>query len=243
MALDELLDEHEQGERVRTWLKQNSLGLLGGLALGLALIWGGRWWIQEAHEKRVALGESYSSVVESLKAGDRDKARQLAGALAGTAYAPLVALDLAKAQVEAGARDKAGELAGALAGTAYAPLVALDLAKAQVEAGEQAEAIATLRAADSAEPALAAVIEHRLARLLIDADKADEALALLADADDPAALETRGDARHAKGEVDQARKDYEQALRKLDPAAPQRRLLELKLTQTGGSPETTGTPS
>jgi len=210
MALDELLDEHEQGERVRTWLKQNSLGLLGGLALGLALIWGGRWWIQEAHEKRVALGESYSSVVESLKAGDRDKARQLAGTLAGTAYAPLVALDLAKAQVEA---------------------------------GEQAEAIATLRAADSAEPALAAVIEHRLARLLIDADKADEALALLADADDPAALETRGDARHAKGEVDQAREDYEQALRKLDPAAPQRRLLELKLTQTGGSPETTGTPS
>lgn len=210
MALDELLDEHEQGERVRTWLKQNSFGLLGGLALGLALIWGGRWWIQEAHEKRVALGESYSSVVESLKAGDRDKARQLAGTLAGTAYAPLVALDLAKAQVEA---------------------------------GEQAEAIATLRAADSAEPALAAVIEHRLARLLIDADKADEALALLADADDPAALETRGDARHAKGEVDQAREDYEQALRKLDPAAPQRRLLELKLTQTGGSPETTGTPS
>lgn len=210
MALDELLDEHEQGERVRTWLKQNSLGLLGGLALGLALIWGGRWWIQEAHEKRVALGESYSSVVESLKAGDRDKARQLAGTLAGTAYAPLVALDLAKAQVEA---------------------------------GEQAEAIATLRAADSAEPALAAVIQHRLARLLIDADKADEALALLADADDPAALETRGDARHAKGEVDQAREDYEQALRKLDPAAPQRRLLELKLTQTGGSPETTGTPS
>lgn len=210
MALDELLDEHEQGERVRTWLKQNSFGLLGGLALGLALIWGGRWWIQEAHEKRVALGESYSSVVESLKAGDRDKARQLAGTLAGTAYAPLVALDLAKAQVEA---------------------------------GEQAEAIATLRAADSAEPALAAVIQHRLARLLIDADKADEALALLADADDPAALETRGDARHAKGEVDQAREDYEQALRKLDPAAPQRRLLELKLTQTGGSPETTGTPS
>jgi len=208
--LDELLDDHEQGEQVRTWLKQNSLGLLGGLALGLALIWGGRWWIQEAHEKRVALGESYSSLVESLKAGDRDKAK---------------------------------ELSGTLVGTAYAPLVALDLAKAQVEAGEQAEAIATLRAAGSEEPALAAVIEHRLARLLIDADKVDEALALLADAQDPAALETRGDARHARGEADLAREDYEQALRKLDPAAPQRRLLELKLTQTGGSPETTGTPS
>ncbi|MGJ4801729.1 YfgM family protein [Luteimonas sp. SDU82] len=210
MALDELLDEHEQGERVRNWLKQNSFGLIGGLALGLALIWGGRWWLQEAHDKRVALGESYSAFSASLEAGDR---------------------------------EKAGEQTASLAGTAYAPLAALDLAKAQLEAGQRDEAIATLRGATSEEPALTAVIQHRLARLLIDAGKGDEALALLADAQDPAALETRGDARHAKGEVDQARQDYEQALRKLDPAAPQRRLLELKLTQAGGSPETTGTES
>lgn len=210
MALDELLDEHEQGERVRNWLKQNSFGLIGGLALGLALIWGGRWWMQEAQEKRLALGETYTTMVARLDAGDRAGAAEQAAALSGTAYAPLVALDLAKAQVEAGQRD---------------------------------EAVATLRAAGSEEPALAAVIEHRLARLLIDAGKGDEALTLLADAQDPAALEARGDARHAKGELDQARADYEQALRKLDPAAPQRRLLELKLAQTGGSPETTGTES
>jgi predicted negative regulator of RcsB-dependent stress response len=210
MALDELLDEHEQGERVRSWLRQNSFGLIGGLALGLALIWGGRWWMQEAQEKRLAMGESYAAMLASLEAGETDKARQQAATLDGTAYAPLVALDLAKAQVEAGQKE---------------------------------EAIATLRAANADEPALAAVIEHRLARLLVDADKGDEALALLSDAEDPAALETRGDARYAKGEVDQARQDYELALRKLDPAAPQRRLLELKLTQAGGTPETTGTES
>src|SRR5690606_1016817 len=210
MALDELLDEHEQGERVRNWLKQNSFGLIGGLALGLALIWGGRWWMQEAQEKRLALGETYNTMLARLEAGDRAGATGQAAALEGSAYARLAALDLAKAQVEAGQRD---------------------------------EAIATLRAAGSEEPALTAVIEHRLARLLIDAGKGEEALALLADAGDPAALETRGDARYAKGETDQARQDYEQALRKLDPAAPQRRLLELKLTQTGGSPETTGTES
>ena len=210
MALDELLDEHEQGERVRNWLKQNSFGLIGGLALGLALIWGARWWMQQQHEKRVALGESYSGLVANLDAGNTAGAIEQAGALAGTAYAPLAALDLAKAQVEAGQRD---------------------------------EAIATLRAADSDEPALAAVIERRLARLLIDAGKGDEVFALLASSDDAAALETRGDARYAAGDVEQARKEYEQALRKLDPGAPQRRLLELKLTQAGGAPETTGTES
>jgi len=210
MALDELLDEHEQGERVRNWLRQNSFGLIGGLALGLALIGGGRWWMQEAHEKRLALGESYAAVVADLQAGDADQAKERTAALAGTAYAPLAALDLAKVQVDAGAKD---------------------------------DAIATLRGAGAEEPALTDVIEHRLARLLIDADKPGEALALLADAQDASALETRGDARYAMGEIDQAREDYEQALRKLDPAAPQRRLLELKLTQTGGSPVTTGIQS
>lgn len=44
MAIDDLLDEHEQGERVRTWLRDNAAGLIGGLALGLLLIWGWRWW-------------------------------------------------------------------------------------------------------------------------------------------------------------------------------------------------------
>ncbi len=210
MALDELLDEHEQGERVRNWLRQNSFGLIGGLALGLVLIWGGRWWMQEAQAKRLALAETYDSVVASLGAGDSAKAAEQTATLADTPYAPLAALDLAKAQLDAGQRD---------------------------------EAIATLRAAQSQEPALAAVIDHRLARLLIDAGKGDEALAMLEQAEEPAALEVRGDARYAKGELEQAREDYALALRKLDPAAPQRRLLELKLTQTGGSPEPTGTES
>ena len=42
MAIDDLLDEHEQGERVRTWLRKNALGILGGLARGIAAIYGWR---------------------------------------------------------------------------------------------------------------------------------------------------------------------------------------------------------
>ena len=44
MAIDELLDEHEQGERVRAWLRENALGIIGGIALGLGLIYGWQWW-------------------------------------------------------------------------------------------------------------------------------------------------------------------------------------------------------
>lgn len=40
MAIDDLLDEHEQSERVRNWLKNNGAGMIGGIALGLAVIFG-----------------------------------------------------------------------------------------------------------------------------------------------------------------------------------------------------------
>ena len=33
MAVDELLDEHEQGERVRQWIRQNAIGVVGGIAV------------------------------------------------------------------------------------------------------------------------------------------------------------------------------------------------------------------
>ena len=210
MALDELLDEHEQSERVRNWLRQNSFGLVGGLALGLALIGGGRWWMAQAHQKRVAEGEAYQAALDSIAANDLDKAAAQAAALKQGSYAPLVAMDLAKAQLDAGKRD---------------------------------EAIATLRAVASADPGIAMVVRQRQARLLIDAGKGEEALALLAGVDDATSIEVRGDAHFALDKREDARKDYAEALRKLDVAAPQRQLLEFKLTQAGGTPETTGTES
>jgi len=206
MALDELLDEHEQGERVRAWLKDNGLGIVGGLVLGLAVIGGGKWWLQREHQERVATGEAYERMVGAVEAGDLEQATTAAGELATTSYAPLAALALAKGQLAA---------------------------------GETGAAIATLRSAHSDDPGLAEVIHLRLARLLVEAGQGAEALTLLAGADDPAALEARGDAQFALGKPDEARKDYEQALGRLDVAAPQRQLLELKLTQTGGTPDTT----
>ncbi|MCW5581373.1 MAG: tetratricopeptide repeat protein [Luteimonas sp.] len=210
MALDELLDEHEQSEKVRNWLRENSLGLVGGLVLGLALIGGGRWWMQQAHEKRVAVGEAYRATLDSIAANDLDKAGTQAAALKDSAYAALVAMDLAKAQLDAGKRD---------------------------------EAIATLRAVDTTDAGIAAVVRQRLARLLVDAGKGEEALALLAGVEDATSIEVRGDAHFALDRHEDARKDYAEALRMLDVAAPQRQLLEFKLTQAGGTPDTTGTES
>ena len=203
MALDDLVDEHEQGERVRAWLRSNGLALVAGIALGLAAIFGWKWWQQHAEAQRVAAGERYRETVEAI-APD--------------------ALEPAAARV------------AALDAPPYGTLAALQLAKAQVEAGRTDAAIETLRAAPVDDPSLAAVVELRIARLLVDADRADEALALLAGADQPAALELKGDAEAALGRRDDARESYAQALAALEPDAPQRQLLEIKLVAAGGTP-------
>lgn len=203
MALDELLDEHEQGERVRDWLRRNALGIIGGVALGLGAVGAFKWWQAQTHEQRVRSGEAYQAVLQSLKSGDLKKAQAQAAGLKDGAFAALVALDLAKAQLDAGQRDAA---------------------------------IASLRGVVTSDPGLSLVLRQRLARLLIDAGKGQEALQLLANAEDPAGLEARGDAQLALGKRDEARKAYADALTRLDVAAPQRRLLELKLTDAGGTP-------
>ena len=203
MAIDELLDEHEQGERVRSWLRSNAGGLLGGILLGLALVGGWQWWQKHRQDRLAQASERFDTVIESLEAGDTAKA---------------------KAQ------------AAALENAAYTTLAALALAKAQVDAGEPQAAIATLRAARGKDADLDPVVEQRLARLLVDAGKPDEALALLADANGAGALEARGDAELAAGKRDAARESYQKALAATDVASPQRRLLELKLADTGGKP-------
>ena len=134
------------------------------------------------------------------------------------------------------ARDKQAEAkVKSLDPGLYHTLASLQLAKSQVAAGQRDAAIATLRATRGADPALAQVVNERLARLLIDASQADAALKLVQAATTPSALEVRGDAQFALGQRDRARETYQQALAKLDVGSPHRRLLELKLTEVGGT--------
>ena len=194
--MDELLDEHEQGERVRAWLRNNGAALIGGVVLGLGAIFGWKWWQQQEQAQREAAGQAYQDTVESIEAGDP------------AAAAPIVAgLDAAP----------------------YETLAALRLGQADA-------AIATLQGVSAEDPALANVVQLRLARLLVDGGKAEDALALLGTATQPATLELRGDAEAALGRRDAARAAYEQALAGLETDSPQRQLLEIKLVAVGGTP-------
>ena len=201
MAIDDLLDEHEQSERVLEWLRRNGAGLIGGILLGLAAIGGWKWWQQQQANQQAQAATQYQAAIDAIAAKDTQ----------------------AEAKVKA------------LAPGVYHTLASLELTKLQVDTGRRDAAIATLRAAKPADAALAQVVNERLARLLIDAKQADAALKLVASANTPAALEVRGDAHFALGQRERARETYQQALAKLDVASPNRRLLELKLTEVGGT--------
>ncbi|WP_411832036.1 YfgM family protein [Pseudoxanthomonas mexicana] len=203
MAIDDLLDEHEQSERVRSWLRNNATTLVGGVALGLAVILGWQWWQKHLLGSQQKAHADYQAAVESIAGGDLEKARS---AIAGLS-------------------DK----------KIYAELAALRLARAQAEAGQTDAALATLRGIDP-EPALQSLVNVRLARLLTESGKPADAVTLLAGATDAAGLEARGDALLVTGKQDEARDAYSRALTALDVAAPQRRLLEIKLADTGGLP-------
>ena len=100
--MDELLNEHEQGERVRSWLQNNALGLIGGIALGLGLIFGWNWWQNDQVRKRDATATQYEAFAKQLAENPDQAGKQITGKLAGTPYAAVAALEMAKAQVDAG---------------------------------------------------------------------------------------------------------------------------------------------
>ncbi len=204
MAIDDLLDEHEQGERVRTWLRQNGAGIFGGVVLGIGAIAGWQWWQKDQVNKLAEANAHYEAVTRSLQSSDLDEAAK-----------QVTALESGKAGI-------------------YADLAALELAKAQVEAGKAEDAIKTLQVL-KAEGEFKMLIDQRIARLLIETGKPADALALLGNAEDSAGLEIRADALIAQDKRDEARELYRQSLGRLDVAAPQRRLLETKLADAGGT--------
>lgn len=207
MAIDDLLNEHEQSERVRSWIRSNAIGIVGGVVLGLGAIFGWQWWQGQRTQAQMGVNARYAQVVEAYEAGTvpSDKGREVIASL-----------------------GKGNPTLGTLA--------ALQLAKAQAESGKRDDAIATLRNLRDLDADMRPIVRQRLARLLIDAGKAKEALPLLDDDKNPSMLDVRGDARFALGERAQAQKDYLKALALVDVGDPQHRLITLKLIEAGGTP-------
>jgi len=200
------LTDNEAEEQLRRWWSENWLWILGGLALGMAVLWGWQFWQRSRVEQAQQDVAAYQSVISSLGRGQYDEAAVAAKAL----------------------RDRRPT-------SPYADQSDLVLASAAVQERKLDEAAQHLKAVmDGAKDAeLRAVARSRLARVLLEQSKYDDALALLAveDAGSFAPLyhELRGDAYAAKGDASSSRSEYDAALAAQNASAGlDREYVELK---------------
>jgi len=211
------MDEHEQSELVRSWLRNNSGALAGGLIVGLAAILGWQWWQHNQSQHRHDAATAYQALQQVVERKDAAAVDQMAG-----------------------------ELGSRYANTPYGMLGLLQQADQKLSAGDADGAQAALKEAArvAQDPALAALAQVRLARIQLGAGKAQDALDSLAKV--PAgsyaglAADVRGDALRALGRSADAQAAYEEALGALETGAPNRTIIEMKLADMGVTPAEPG---
>jgi predicted negative regulator of RcsB-dependent stress response len=211
MAFD-VLDEHEQGELVQKWLRENAMSIVIGVALGLLLIFGWQQWHAHRGAHRLDAATQYGVFTQAVDKKD-----------------------------DAGAKQIADKLQSDFSDTPYATLAALRIADASEAKGDLAAAQSMLENAYSHAngEAMKTLAGLYLARNEIAQKKPDDALKLL---DNLAPLgyaalrdELRGDALSALGRKDEARTAYTDAITNLDPNATNRSFIEMKRNDLGGA--------
>jgi predicted negative regulator of RcsB-dependent stress response len=211
------LEEQEQLAQLKHFWNEygNLITWVLILVLGAFAAWNGwQWWQREQAAKAGALYDALDRAAQ-----EKDAAR------VARAFADL--------------KDRYG-------GTTYAEQGGLLAAKVEYEQGKLDEARASLAwvAANARETEYRTIARLRLAALLLEQKKYDEALKQLdaADAKSFAALvaDRRGDVLAAQGKKDEARAAYRAAYAAMDPAVDYRRLVEAKLVALGAAPAASG---
>lgn len=200
----EILDEHEQSERVRAWLKDNASNLLTGIALGVAAVSGWHWWQAQQSTHKIDAASQFATLAQAVEDKQPDTVAALASALN---------------------KD--------FADTAWSALAAMELAKVKLDAADPEAALAALLAVDRStlSPSLAAVFNLRIARVHLMLHQPEQALAALAGVSVTLGGyvdEARADALAALGRIDEARAGYDKALLLIEVGSPLRDSVEVK---------------
>ncbi len=200
------LEEQEQLDEIKAWWKQ-----FGGLVILVAVaalitVAAVRGWTYYQSKQGLEAGELYAQLQGAAGANDPKKVQDIAAVIT----------------------DKYGR-------SGYAAFAALAAAKAAFDSGDLAAAAARLQwAVDNGRDAETRDIARlRLAAVLLDQKKFDEALNLLAapHGDTLTALyaDLKGDVLVAQGKPQEARGAYQLALDKSDAKSSYRSLIQIKL--------------
>ena len=206
------LEEQEQLDALKSWWKQHGnlvMTVLVAACLAAAGTAGWRWYRGNQAEQAAHV---YASLEKAVRANDAKTIRESAGQL----------------------MDKYGS-------TAYGSMAALMVAKVNYDAGDATSAAAQLKwVVDNArDDDVAATARLRLAGVLLDQKKYDEALGLLeakhAESFNGLFADRRGDIYTAQGKSAEARAAYKEALEKLPQQGTYRAIVQVKLDGLGGA--------
>lgn len=195
----------DQVARLKSWWNQYGTSLIAGVALGVALLGGLKYWQHYRTERAEQASPVYLTLLGDMAAGKRESAESTAAKLMqdhdGTPYAGKAALLLARMRFDA----------GDLAGTRKHLEWAMN---------------------NASEPAVQHSARLRLGRLMLEQKEIDGALSLISVRDrsgfESEYEELRGDLLLAKGDRSGAYQAYLAALDKLPAGSSYGRLLSLK---------------
>jgi predicted negative regulator of RcsB-dependent stress response len=215
--MEDFTNEREQLEAIKRWFNRNGSALVTGIALGLAVLFGWRYWQESTRLAAETASVEFMRMSNALAAEDstaaREAARDLLGRAPDSAYAVFASMQLARLEAEAGNWEvAASHLLWVIENHPDDPLTALArtrLARVYLQLGRPADALAQVGP------------EVSLPNTTLTA-------------------EVRGDVYRALGKPAEARQYYQQAA-ELDPAAfsDENSGLALKLDALGG-PQTDG---
>jgi len=210
MAFD--LEEQEQLAAIKSWWSQYGRLVVVTVVGSLLAVGGIRGWHYYQASQAAAAVTLFAQQQAAERASDHKKVR-----------------------------DIGAEIIDRYGSTAYATLAALSAAKSDFDTGDLASAKTRLQWVidKSKEEEARDVARLRLARILHDEKKPDEALKLLEakHADGFAGLyaDLKGDLLFTQGKREEARAAYQQALDRSDSGSPMRQIIQLKLDAVGGA--------
>jgi predicted negative regulator of RcsB-dependent stress response len=207
--VEEYLTDDEQLEHVKRLASEYGPWMIGAVVLGMAFVFGLRYYENHRNERALQAAAQFGDMIAALQHNDSGKTRQIADGLI---------------------RDYPS--------SPYADQANLTLARLYVDEGQDANAIPPLTQVmdNSKDTELRHIARLRLARVLIDQGKPDDALKMIAG--DPGAFaaryhEVRGDAFYAKKDLSKAATEYKAALGADSASSADSAVLTLKIADIG----------
>jgi predicted negative regulator of RcsB-dependent stress response len=195
--------DEEQVEALKKWWSENGRSIVGGIVIGLGVVFGWQAWSQQQEQSATQASLRYERMAQAIMGGSAESALKQGEMIIAdwpdSGYAAMAALDMAKIKLEQGDADGAN--------TQYQWVLA-----------------------HAKDPSLQQLARLRMARILLSKNDVAGAEAIVTKADKDnfagefAAL--RGDIARAKKDYATARVAYQEAL---DNEAGNQQLIQMKL--------------